>query len=223
MRNHLKNMNKILLLVIITLTHISSFSQNYKFNKLFTYQFSSKKEPRNVYCNSIDKNIFLEIRSDYYGLYASLNDLNNNEYHRFKIDTVRVENDLHLNFTYEYTNKIKAYEIGYKTFDYEVITEDSIKSKGFIKIYKNKKKKKLLAKYDVTVLKGDINYFHIYRYLFIHPYENNKNLNIEIGGIVESTNFFNRETNITVEFNSVDEANISVFVPDKKIIKKFSY
>ena len=216
-------MNKILLLVIITLTHISSFSQDYKFNKLFTYQFSSKKEPRNVYCNSIDKNIFLEIRSDYYGLYASLKDLNNNEYHRFKIDTVRVENNLHLNFIYEYTNKIKTYEIGNQTFEYEIITEDSIQSKGFIKIYKDKKKKKMVNKHDIIVLKGDINYFNIYRFMCIHPYENSKNLNIELGGIVKSTTFFNGEINVTVELNSVDEANINVVVPDKKNIKTFSF
>ncbi|TDR25662.1 hypothetical protein [Flavobacterium cheniae] len=216
-------MNKILLLVIITLTHISGFSQDYKFNKLFTYQSSLQKEPRNVYCNSIDKNIFLEIRNDVYGLYASLTDLNKNEYHRFKIDTTRVENNLHLNFIYEYTNKIKTYEIGNQTFEYEIITEDSIQSKGFIKIYKDKKKKKMVNKHGITVLKGDINYFNIYRFMCIHPYENSKNLNIEMGGIVKSTTFFNGEINVTVELNSVDEANINVVVPDNKIIKTFSF
>lgn len=216
-------MNKILLLVIITLTHISGFSQDYKFDKLFTYQFSLQKEHRNVYCNSIDKNIFLEIRNDVYGLYASLTDLNKNEYHRFKIDTTRVENNLHLNFIYEYTSKIKTYKIVNQIFEYEIITEDSIQSKGFIKVYKNKKKKKIVKKHGITVLKGDINYFNIYRFMCIHPYEKNKNLNIEIGGIIESTNFFNGETNITVELNSVDEVNINVVVPDKKNIKTFSF
>lgn len=216
-------MNKILFLVIITLTHLSGFSQDYKFNKLFTYQFSSQKEPRNVYCNAIDKNIFLEIRNDVYGLYASLNDLNKNEYHRFKIDTTRVENNLHLNFIYEYTSKIKTYEIGSQIFEYEIITEDSIQSKGFIKIYKDKKKKKMINKHGITVLKGNINYFNIYRFMCIHPYENNKNLNIEMGGIVENSIFFNGETNISLELNSVDEANINIVVPDKKIIKTFSF
>lgn len=216
-------MKKIILLSIIIFVYIPSFSQNYKFDKLFTYQFSLQNEHRNVYCNSVDKNIFLEIRSDAYGLYASLEDLNKNEYHRFKIDTIRVENNLHLNFSYKYTRKCEVHDIENRTYEYEIITEDTRHSKGFIKIYKNKEKKKLLAKYDVTVLKGDINYFHIYRYLFIHPYENNKNLDIQIGGIVESTNFFNGETNITVEFNSVDEANVNVVVPDKKNIKTFSY
>jgi hypothetical protein len=216
-------MNKILLLVIITLTHISSFSQDYKFNKQFTYNFSLQNEPRNVYCNSIDKNIFLEIRSDAYGLYASLEDLNKNEYHRFKIDTIRIENNLHLNFLYEYTRKCEVHDIENQTYEYEIITEDTTHSNGFIKIYKNKKKKKILMKYNITVSKGDINYFHIYRYLFIHPFENNKNIDIQIGGIIESTNFFNGETNITVELISVNEANINVVVPHKKNIKPFSF
>jgi hypothetical protein len=216
-------MNRILLLVIITLSNISSYSQNYKFDKLFTYNFSLENEPKNVYCNSIDKNIFLEIRSDAYGLYASLEDLNKNEYHRFKIDTIRVENNLHLNFSYEYTRKCEVHDIENRIYEYEIITEDTSHSKGFMKVYKNKKKKKLLIKYDVTVLKGDKNYFNIYRYLFIHPFENNKNLDIQIGGTVESTNFFNGETNVTVKLNSVNEANINIVIPHKKNIKTFSY
>lgn len=216
-------MNRILLLVIINLTHIFGFSQYYKFDKLFTYKFSLQNEPRNVYCNSTDKNIFLEIRSDAFGLYASLRDLNINEYHRFKIDTIRTENNLHLNFRYEYTSKIKIDNIGNQIYEYEKTYEDSTLSMGFIKVYKNNKKKKIVNKYEIKVSKGEINYFHIYRYLFIHPFENNKNLDIQIGGTVERTNFFNGETNITVELNSVNEADINVVVPNNKIIKTFSY
>lgn len=216
-------MNKLLFLVIITLSNLSSFSQNYKFDKLFTYKFSLQNEPRHVYCNSIDKNIFLEIRNDVYGLYASLRDLNKNEHHRFKIDTTRVENNLHLSFTYEYTSKIKIDNICNQIFEYEKTSEDSTHSMGFIKVYKDNKKKKIMNKYEIKVSKGEINYFNVYRFLCIHSCENNKNLDIQIGGTVESTNFFNGETNSTVELNSVNEANINVVVPDKKNIKAFSF
>ena len=84
------------------------------------------------------------------------------------------------------------------------------------------KKKKIINKYEIKVSKGEINYFNVYRFLYIHSCENNKNLDIQIGGTVESTNFFNGETNITVKLISVNEINISVVVPNNKIIKTFS-
>lgn len=216
-------MNKLYFLVILIVTCQSSFSQNYKFDIHFTYNFSLQNEPRNIYCNSTDKNIFLEIRSDVYGLYTSLKDLNKNEHHRFKIDTTRVENNLHLSFTYEYTSKIKIENNGNQIFEYEKTFEDSTHSMGFLKIFKDKKKKKISEKYNIKVLKGDINYFNIFRYLYMHSFEKDKNLDIQIGGIVESTNFFNGETNVSAQLISVNGANLNIVVPNNKNIKTFNY
>lgn len=216
-------MNKIILFIAIILSNITGFSQTYKFNKSFSYNCSLQSEPKNIFCNTYNNNIFFQIRRDAHGLYGSLEDLNKGEYHRFKIETIEIENDLQFNFIYEYTRKSEIHDIGNQTYEYEITSEDSIHSKGFIKIYKNKKKKKLLKKYEITILKGDINYFNIYRYLFIHPFENNKNLYVELGGAVQSTTFFNGEINVTIELILVNETNVNIVVPNKKNIKTFSY
>jgi hypothetical protein len=216
-------MNKIIIVIVIIFSGNVSISQNYKFDKLFSYNSSLQSEPKNIYCNSYNNNIFLQIRRDTFGLYASLEDLNKGEYHRYKVETIKIENDLQINFIYEYTRKSEIHNIGNQTYEYETIFEDSIYSKGLIKIYKNKKKKKLLKKYEITVLKRDIDYFNIYRYLFIHPFENNKNIFVNIGGIVQKASFFNGEINIDLELISVNDVNVNIIVPQKKNIKTFSY
>ena len=93
-------------------------------------------------------------------------------------------NEYHLVFNYEYSVSDRDYYFG-ELLEYVVISEDDTHTYGYINLYKNKRKKKLVSRLEVKVLKANENYFYLSKYLFFHPYETNTGCNLNINGVIE--------------------------------------
>ncbi len=160
------------------------FSQNYKFDKEITYKDIDNNLTRTVYCSSKNDNIFLELKNNGSYLYGQINDLNSNKIHIFKLDTVKINDEYILKFEYKFSNDISLIHKFNNIYEYKIESSDDKYCYGSIIVYNNKRKKKISNKYNIKVLKGKISYFYVFRFFFLHPYENDKNFNTDIGGII---------------------------------------
>jgi hypothetical protein len=175
-------MKKLILILLFFCTAV--YAQEYKFDKRAIYQ-SEQKTLETYFCNSKDSNYVLHVRNESNFVYAYLDDFKTNLSHRFFVNSSKqVNNENQLVFNYEYSVRNTRYNFG-ECLEYVVISEDDTHTYGYINKYKNKRKKKLVTKYEVRVLKANENYFYLSRYLFFHPYETNTGCNLNINGVIE--------------------------------------
>mgnify|MGYP001427511970 CR=1 FL=1 len=188
------------------------YSQNYKFDKEITYKDIENNLNRTIYFSSKNDNIFLELKNNGSFLYGQINDLNFSKIHIFKLDTVKIENEYILKFEYKYSTDIDIIYKFNNHYEYKIEKNDDNYSYGYLNIYNNKRKRKIINQYNIKVLKGNISYFHVFRFFFLHPYENDKYFNTDIGGlIVESTSNFENTKSLT-ELISINDIIIDLSV-----------
>ena len=199
-------MNKFIFLLLFW---TSVYCQEFKFDKMAVYQSKSEIQ-ETLFCNSKDGDYVLKIGNDVFGTYAYLDDFKNKLSHRFIVNSIKQDNnEIRLVFNYEYSmrNTVVNFE---NYLEYEVISEDDTYIYGSIISYKNKRKKKLLSKFEIKVLKAKENYFYLSRYLFFHPFENNSNFNLNINGIIQEV------TKVSI-FKSGKEIDRTNYYKDKKL------
>lgn len=201
-------MKKLIILLLFFCTAV--YAQEYKFDKRAIYQSEAKLQ-ETLFCNSKDSNYVLRIIHYSDVVYAYLSDLKTNLSHRFFVNSSKqVNNEYHLVFNYEYSVSGRDYYFG-ELLEYVVISEDDTHTYGYINVYKNKRKKKLVSRLEVKVLKANENYFYLSKYLFFHPYESNSRCNLNINGVIEEV------TKVSL-FKSGKETNIANYYKDRKLL-----
>ena len=201
-------MKKLIILLLFFCTAV--YAQEYKFDKRAIYQSEAKLQ-ETLFCNSKDGNYVLRIIHYSDGVYAYLSDLKTKLFHCFTVNSAKqVNNEYHLFFNYEYSVSNRYYFFG-ESLEYVVISEDDTHTYGYINLYKNKRKKKLVSRLEVKVLKANENYFYLSKYLFFHPYESDSRCNLNINGVIEEV------TKISL-FKSGKETVVKNYYKDSKLL-----
>lgn len=201
-------MKKLILILLFFCTAV--YAQEYKFDKRAIYQSEAKLQ-ETLFCNAKDSNYVLKIIHNCNGVYAYLSDIKTKLIHFFTVNsTKQVNNEHHLVFNYEYSVKNRDYYFG-ELLEYVVISEDDTHTYGYINLYKNKRKKKLVSRLEVKVLKTNENYFYLSKYLFFHPYESDSRCNLNINGVIEEV------TKISL-FKSGKETAVTNYYKDTKLL-----
>jgi hypothetical protein len=201
-------MKKLILILLFFCTAV--YAQEYKFDKRAIYQSEAKLQ-ETLFCNSKDGNYVLRIIHYSDGVYAYLSDLKTKLFHCFTVNSAKQVNDeYHLVFNYEYSVSDRDYYFG-ELLEHVVISEDDTHTYGYINVYKNKRKKKLVSRLEVKVLKANENYFYLSKYLFFHPYESNSRCNLNINGVIEEV------TKISL-FKSGKETVVKNHYKDRKLL-----
>jgi hypothetical protein len=201
-------MKKLIILLLFFCTAV--YAQEYKFDKRAIYQSEAKLQ-ETLFCNSKDGNYVLRIIHYSNGVYAYLSDLKTKLIHCFTVNSSKqVNNEYHLFFNYEYSVSNRYYFFG-ESLEYVVISEDDTHTYGYINLYKNKRKKKLVSRLEVKVLKANENYFYLSKYLFFHPYESDSTCNLNINGVIDEV------TKISL-FKSGKETVVKNYYKDSKLL-----
>ena len=181
-------MKKYLLLIVILISSINIYAQNYTFNLLTNYKSENGfYQEKAVFSNKENNSYFLIIREFENQKTAYLRDLNSFNTHQFKvIEPTTNGKDTTTQFEYVTSYKIKKRDDIPTTHDFKIVQRDSLLKTVKITTYRNKNRKKIINTAEFKIKDSPYNLFPVFRYSCLHPYEESNDFNFNENGMVES-------------------------------------
>lgn len=189
-------MKKTMLLIVVLISTMELFSQNYKFNLLTNYKSENGfYKERVVFSNKENGTYFLTIRPFKNQKTAFLIDLKSLYEHQFKVLEGNISgNEITTQFIYLNSYKIKKREDLYKTHSFKVIKQDSVSKTVKMITYLDKRKNKIIDTAELLIKDSPYNLFPVFRFSCLHPYEFHDEFNFNENGMVESyKSFYSKE------------------------------
>jgi len=195
-------------LLLFALAH----SQTYSFDFLTKYISVDKKEKVQHevvnYFNSDNFNYYLRLLRSTENFYAYLTDEEKNKVHEFEVSEDKKVTDIIFSFKYIKTNSLHKHPISPKHYRYEWSEKTS--NGATLKIFKTKKAKKPSSEYQFSFKKANKNLFPIFRVAIMHPFENEKNININENLIVEKAKYICNYPPCSCDFRLAEYKNVSL-------------
>ena len=185
------NIKKTTLILFLLLSFASS-SQYYKFDSVTRYSGKWRQQELEIltYTNSENDNYYLRLSYYTNGWEAILYDLKNRKQHYFKVSEVKVKDGFSTIFKYYDTAVLHmtGHDIfSNYIFDFTTIEKKDNLKKVKLSVYKNSKRKKLIANYDLELRENSTNLFPAFRVSCMHPYEFTSRLTLNENYIVVSS------------------------------------
>lgn len=195
-------------LLLFALAH----SQTYSFDFLTKYISVDKKEKVQHevvnYFNSDNFNYYLRLLRSTENFYAYLTDEEKNKVHEFEVSEDKKGTDIIFSFKYIKTNSLHKHPISPKHYRYEWSEKTS--NGATLKIFKTKKAKKPSSEYQFSFKKANKNLFPIFRVAIMHPFENEKNINIDENIMVEKAKYTCNYPPCSCDFRLAEYKNVSL-------------
>ena len=181
---------------IITLLLFANFSpgysQDYKFNLLTKYISNQDgwERERIVYSNVDDPKFFLSLKKTDNENLAYLYDFKNNVVHHLHFIENIKNGETYFSFNYIKSEKLKPVTLtsNYR-FKFETIKEDSLYKIIKMTGYSNKKMTRFAGISELKVKKHDKNLFPLYRFSYMHLFEDRMDIDLGENGIIESSKY----------------------------------
>ena len=182
-------MKSFFIILLLTLSQYVN-AQDYEFDSMTLYSTKSNQLESKVlnYTNSKVNDYVLKMFTNVEYPEARLYDYKNNKVHYFKISEVKLKNEVTTNFIYETSYKFETGEEYYPkyVYDFETVEENVDFKNVKLSVYKNSKRKKSIAHFDLKMKPNDSNLFHAFGVSCIHRFNFVQNFNIDGNYIVES-------------------------------------
>ena len=193
-------MKKYILIIVILISSIKIYAQNYTFNLLTNYKSENGfYEEKAVFSNKENNSYFLTIREFENQKTANLQDLKSFYAHEFKvIEPTKNGKNTTTQFVYVTSYKIKKREDIPTTHDFKIVKSDSLLKTVKITTYRNKHRKKIIDTAEFIIKDSPYNLFPVFRYSCLHPYEDSNDFNFNENGMVESYKGFDENEPIFI-------------------------
>ena len=172
------------LIIFFLLFPLYNFAQKFEFNFLTNYKSENGfYKERTIFSNKDNDNYFLEIKKLKNSKKAYLEDLKNSYIHQFKVlEKSTDNNEPSYQFIYKKSTKVSHRNIP-TTHKFKILKRDSISKIIELVTYKDKK---IISIAELVIEDAPFNLFSLFRYSFLHPYEEYMELKFNENGIVKS-------------------------------------
>lgn len=194
-----------ILLFSINLLHAQ---QLYEFDKeiIYNYKFNEEIYESIVYINTNDYTYYLKTykNSDY--LYAIIYDLKNYKKIHFKM--FEILNSKKYDLVYDKTEENYPQKLmNYNRYEYVMSRNEKTEE---IKIYTNKKKKKIYKKLEFEITESETDYFLAFKFSCLHPFEFNRDLKYEKSILVTKSKINYKKRVSECNFKSANDVSLKI-------------
>lgn len=187
-------------------------SQTYSFDFLTKYIAVGKNEKvQNEvvnYFNTDNFNYYLRLLRGSENFYAYLTDEEQNKVHEFEVTEIKNGKGIIFSFKYIKTNSLHKHPISQNHYRYEWSNKSN--TGATLKIFKTRKAKKPSEEYQFSFKKANKNLFPVFRIAIMHPFENEKNINIDENLIVEKAKYTCNYPPCSCDFRLAEYKNVSL-------------
>ncbi|MFV8333807.1 hypothetical protein [Flavobacterium sp. GSP14] len=212
-----------LLLLLLSIT--SLFGQKLKFDVMAEYDILEEKSffKKSAYKITDNDRYIMQVLNQYDGKQiAEVFDLISLKKHLFTIkETKTISGLITYDFQYIKTRPFERSPIKNIYFDFiRISIEDNIERVELI-FYRNKSKSKIAYVLDLKILKSEVNFFPLFRFVSLHPSEFITDLNYSNGGLVTSCT--SRKGPKKTILKAFQEVNLQLMIPTESllVVKKY--